>query len=92
MQTVFMYRVAFFDIFAMMLLGMALLKNGILKAEKSNRYYFMLAVVGYSVGLSVNYWETSYVIAHQFEIIAHGPYQILLITSDGYSPRWVTSL
>ena len=70
MQTTFFYRIAFFETFAMMLLGMALLKNGILKAEKSNRYYFMLAVVGYSVGLSVNYWETSYVIAQQFHIIA----------------------
>ena len=70
MQTTFFYRIAFFETFAMMLLGMALLKNGILKAEKSNRYYFILAVVGYSVGLSVNYWETSYVIAHQFDIIA----------------------
>ena len=70
MQTIFMYRVAFFDIFGMMLLGMALLKNGILKAEKSNRYYLILLVVGYTVGLSVNYWETSYLIANQFDIVA----------------------
>jgi uncharacterized protein len=70
METTFFYRIAFFETFAMMLLGMALLKNGILKAEKSNRYYIMLALVGYSVGLSVNYWETSYVMAHQFQIIA----------------------
>jgi len=70
METTFFYRIAFFETFAMMLVGMALLKNGILKAEKSNRYYCLLALVGYSVGLSVNYWETSYVMAHQFDIIA----------------------
>jgi uncharacterized protein len=70
MQTTFFYRIAFFETFALMLLGMALLKNGILKAEKSNRYYILLAVVGYSVGLAVNYWETSYVIDRQFDIIA----------------------
>ncbi|HZB15028.1 MAG TPA: DUF418 domain-containing protein [Chryseolinea sp.] len=70
MQTTFFYRIAFFETFALMLLGMALLKNGILKAEKSNRYYMLLAVVGYSVGLAVNYWETSYVIDRQFDIIA----------------------
>src|SRR5688572_7285711 len=70
MQTTFFYRIAFFETFALMLLGMALLKNGILKAEKSNRYYILLAVVGYSIGLIVNYWETSYVIARQFDIIA----------------------
>lgn len=70
METIMMYRVAFFDVFAMMLLGMALLKNGIIKAEKSNRYYFTLALVAYPVGLGVNYWETSYLISHNFEIIA----------------------
>jgi len=71
METTFIYRVAFFDVFGMMLLGMAFLKNGILKAEKSNRYYVILGLVGYTVGLSVNYWETSYVMAQQFQIIAH---------------------
>jgi uncharacterized protein len=29
-----------------------------------------MALVGYSVGLSVNYWETTYLITHQFGIIA----------------------
>ena len=70
MQTIFMYRIAFFDVLAMMLLGMALLKNGSLKAERSNKYYITMALVCYSVGLSVNYWETTYQITHQFGIIA----------------------
>ena len=70
METVFIYRVAFLDVFSMMLLGMAFLKNGILKAEKSSRYYAILCIVGYTVGLSVNYWETSYLISQQFNIVA----------------------
>ena len=70
METTFLYRIAFFETLAMMLLGMAFLKNGILKGEKSNRHYFLLAAVGYSVGLGVNYWETSYMLAQQFHIIA----------------------
>ncbi len=70
METTFIYRIAFFDVFAMMLLGMALLKNGVLKASKSNRYYLIVGLIGYTVGLSVNYWETSYQIEKQFTIEA----------------------
>lgn len=70
MQTSIMYRYFFWDIFAMMLFGMALLKNGILKAEKSNTYYLIMVIVGYSIGLTVNYLETSYMISNQFSILA----------------------
>lgn len=69
MQTTIMYRVFFWDIFAMMLLGMAFLKNGIFKAEKSKRYYLIMALAGYAIGIGTNYWETSYLIHHQFEIL-----------------------
>jgi uncharacterized protein len=68
METTFIYRIAFFDVFGMMLLGMAFLKNGILKAARSNRYYVILGLACYTVGLSVNYWETSYQIDQQFTI------------------------
>ena len=69
MQTTIMYRVFFWDAFAMMLLGMAFLKNGIFKAEKSNSFYLLMALVGYSIGLTINYFEASYVISNQFEIL-----------------------
>jgi hypothetical protein len=48
METTFMYRMFFWDVFAMMLLGMALLKNGILKAAKSKWYYLIMVLTGYS--------------------------------------------
>jgi uncharacterized protein len=69
MQTTVMYRVFFWDIFPMMLLGMAFLKNGILTAVKSNRYYWAMALAGYGIGLTTNYLETDYLLTHQFEII-----------------------
>ena len=40
METTFLYRIAFFETFAMMLLGMAFLKNGILKARKIQSVLF----------------------------------------------------
>lgn len=70
MQTFVMYRYFFWDMFAMMLLGMALLKNGTLKASKSNRYYLMMVLIGYAIGLTTNYFETSYQVSHQFDIVA----------------------
>ena len=82
METTFLYRIAFFETLAMMLLGMAFLKNGILKGEKSNRHYFLLAAVGYSVGLSVNYWETSYW-SHISSALLPGPYRYYLSTRTG---------
>ncbi len=70
MQTTVMYRFFFFDVFAMMLLGMAFLKNGILKAEKSMGFYALMALAGYAIGLTINYLETSYIVSHQFDLLS----------------------
>jgi len=70
METLFIYRLAFFDTLAMMLLGMAFFKLGIIKAEKSNRYYGLMVVIGYAIGLPVNYYETNLMLSHQFSILA----------------------
>lgn len=79
MQTTFMYRYFFFDAFAMMLLGMAFLKNGIFKSIKSNKYYLLMALGGYTIGLTTNYLETDYVVSHNFEIV---PTALANITYD----------
>ncbi|MEO6685641.1 MAG: DUF418 domain-containing protein, partial [Dyadobacter sp.] len=70
METTYMYRHFFLEMAAMMLLGMALLKNGILKAEKSNRFYLIMALTGYGIGLTVNYLETSYILDSKFDVLA----------------------
>jgi len=75
MQTVFLYRVNFFDVLAMMLFGMAFLKNGILKAERSNRFYFIMAFIGYGTGVTINYFEARHIMVNNFEIQAfYGTY------------------
>ncbi len=71
MQTTFFYRQGFFDILFMMLLGIAFLKNGILKAAKSNKYYLVMVLAGYAIGLSVNYWEANAVMADNFSILSY---------------------
>ena len=70
MQTTFLYRLSFWDTLAMMLLGMAFLKLGILKAAKSNRFYLLMVLIGYCIGLTVNYFEGTLIVSNQFSILA----------------------
>jgi uncharacterized protein len=70
MQTMFVYRLGVFDTLAMMLLGMAFLKLGVLQASRSIRFYLLMALAGYSIGITVNYFETSHILANQFSILS----------------------
>lgn len=65
MQSWFMYRY-FFDIFSMMVIGMALLKAGVLTLESSSRLYWAMLVCGYGVGFATNIYETRWIIDHGF--------------------------
>jgi uncharacterized protein len=47
------YAWAFFDTFGMMLVGMGLLRAGVLTAARSVRFYLFLAAVGFGVGLPI---------------------------------------
>ncbi|MFZ4543754.1 MAG: DUF418 domain-containing protein [Saprospiraceae bacterium] len=71
MQTIFFYRLNFLDIFAMMLMGIAFLRNGILTASRSRQFYWIMVVIGYSVGLTTNYFEVSHIIANNFDVVAY---------------------
>lgn len=66
----------FFDIFSMMLIGMALFKLGVFTLERSTRFYLALVVVGYGVGLTVNILETRWIIDNGFSLLAMSQSQI----------------
>ncbi|MEI9945056.1 MAG: DUF418 domain-containing protein [Chitinophagaceae bacterium] len=70
MQTFIMYRYFFWDILAMMLLGMAFFKSGILKAARSNRFYIIMLIIGYAIGFTVNYFESEHLIDHNFSALS----------------------
>ena len=57
MQTSFIYRYGAWDLLAMMFIGMAFFKWGILQNEKSTGFYLAFALVGYGLGLLVNFYE-----------------------------------
>jgi uncharacterized protein len=68
-QSWYAYRY-FFDIFSMMLIGMALFRLGVLTNERPAGLYWAMLVGGYAVGLTVNISETRWIIDHQFSAIA----------------------
>jgi uncharacterized protein len=68
-QSWWMYRF-FFDIFSVMLFGMALFKLGFLTLERRTRDYLALVVVGYAIGVPLNIWEVQTVIAGNFDTLS----------------------
>lgn len=68
-QTWFLYRY-FFDLFGMMLIGMALFRLGVLTLERPARLYWAMLAGGYAIGISVNVLETRWIIAHGFSAVS----------------------
>lgn len=64
------YDLLLWDALAMMFLGMALLKWGVLTGEHSVRFYLLLTAVGYALGLSLKAWEVSTLLAHSFDVLS----------------------
>ena len=103
----FPYRYDLWDVLSMMLLGIALYKLNILSAEKSYRFYCIMALVGYSIGLSVNYYEIRMIINSNFSLlgfsksnltydvgrvsIAHGHIAIIMLLCKAPILNWLKS-
>lgn len=65
----FPYRYDVWDVLSMMLLGIALYKLNILSAQKSYRFYGLMVLIGYSIGLLVNYYEVTMIINNNFSLL-----------------------
>jgi uncharacterized protein len=95
-----------FDIWALMLIGMALFKLGILQGERTSGFYVRLAIAGYAIGISVNALSTYGMITSNYDIVAssfwNAPYQIgrvavalghasiLILLAKSVRMRWLT--
>lgn len=66
----YMYRFIFLDVISMMLIGMALLKLGVLTLQRSTRFYWFLMLGGYAVGIPVSLWETNHIVANGFDLMS----------------------
>ena len=61
--------ILFWDALAMMLLGMALYKYGVLQGERSTGFYWRLVAGGFAVGLVTNGFEVYRAISHDFSML-----------------------
>jgi uncharacterized protein len=69
-ETVFFFQHGLGEGLGMMLLGMALLKLGVLTGAASRRVYATMVLVGYPIGLAVNLFETTNLVRDSFSIQA----------------------
>lgn len=68
-QSYVLYMYTFWDATGMMLIGMALLKLGILNANRSSRFYLSMMAVGYGIGCSVNAYEINLLLNSNFGVL-----------------------
>lgn len=70
MQTTFNYDNNPWDILAMMILGMALFKMGVITAELKTRSYLIMILFGYGIGIPINYYESNILLENNFSILS----------------------
>ena len=63
------YRYDLWDVFSMMLLGIALFKWRVLTAGRSLKFYGLMVLIGYAIGLSINYYELRIVLDSKFSFL-----------------------
>jgi uncharacterized protein len=94
------------DVWALMLVGMALFKLGVLQGERSPGFYVRLAAAGYALGVPLNTLSTYGMLSSNYDIVAtifwNAPYQIgrlsvalahasvLILLVKSGSMRWLT--
>ena len=69
-QSWYLYRY-FFDIFGMMMIGMALFRLGVLTLEARTRTYAAMVLGGYAIGLTVNVLEARWIMSNGFTALAY---------------------
>lgn len=106
-ESIFFYRLGFFDIAGMMLVGMALMKMGVFAAGRGSRWYAVLALAGYGIGAPVNAYVGYRLIASHFDpitsmfsntaydlgrlLVVLGHVGLLMLIVKAGVMRWLTS-
>jgi uncharacterized protein len=83
-QTMFMLFFGFWRIGGMMVIGMALLKSGVLSARRSTRFYAWGTVIGFAVGLSATWIGARGMFDREFEVF--------YLNQGGFLPHYFGSL
>jgi len=70
MHTELMYNRVFLMTLIMMLLGMTLMKYGVLSASLSKEFYIRILLISYPVGFILVYLRTHHLIKHGFDLLS----------------------
>ena len=52
-----------------MFIGMAFFKLRIFHGERSTRFYFLMAFIGYLIGITINYFETQLIVQSNYDVV-----------------------
>ena len=69
-DTRWLYRYNLWDVLNMILLGIAFFKWNMLSGKKSYRFYGLMVLKGYAVGLTTNYFEVTSIMSGNFSFLA----------------------
>jgi uncharacterized protein len=72
MHTLMFHDVFFWDFLSFMLIGMAFFKWGVFQARLSGRFYGLMMLIGYGIGLTVNVYEIHLIEKGAFSVLAYG--------------------
>jgi uncharacterized protein len=77
-----------FDMLSMMLIGIAMMKTGVLEGGRSTRFYAWMALISFAIGMPLNCWSAWWSIKGGFSIdsqmIAGAAYEAGRVTAFGY--------
>ena len=59
LESMYLYKIGLWDAAAVMLIGMAFFKLGVFSAARSYRFYSLMALAGYGVGIPIGIWVVS---------------------------------
>ncbi len=69
MQTWLTYRYWVWDILSFMFIGMAFFKLRIFHGERTTNFYLLMAVAGYIIGITINYFETQLIVQSNYDAL-----------------------
>jgi uncharacterized protein len=70
MQTFVMLLFVFWRVAGLMLIGMGLMKLGVLAAQRSTGFYVWCMVIGYGIGLPISWYGSEQMVASDFSVVA----------------------
>jgi uncharacterized protein len=104
LESMYLYKVGLWDAAGLMLIGMALVKLGVFSAARSYRFYIVVALAGYAIGIPLGIWVVADWMRRGFEAgarwtslddvtrvsVAFGHVAVVMMVCKAGAAVWVT--